>query len=127
MTDGYFMFFPIPNNHTSSFISYGHVAHSSLVQVCNFVPDNLWQLSGLTHGGGGEAGMEEADSVYKGVLYTQTELRSICNWLIPICERQNSVAVVGIKYFYSVTCKLIYNFYTSFFFLNSGWYSLSFH
>ncbi len=54
--DSYFVFLPFANNHTNcchltKLLANGLVAHSSLVQVYNLVPDILRQLFGLGHGG----------------------------------------------------------------------------
>ncbi len=53
----------------------GLVAHSSLVQIYNLVPDVLWQLFGLAHGSG-EVGMEDTDYMDR-CLSQRAEIRSI--------------------------------------------------
>lgn len=69
------LYFLFPNNHTSS----GHhvttlpadvlIVNSSRVQLYILIPDVLWQVFGLIRGGG-DAGIEEIDSVEKRALYT---------------------------------------------------------
>ncbi len=74
--DGYFVFLPFLNNRTNccllltKLLADGLVAHSSLVQIYNLVPDVLWQLFGLAHGSA-EVGMEDTDSMDRCLLYTQ--------------------------------------------------------
>ncbi len=81
--DGYFVFLPFPNNRTNScllltkLLADGLVAHSSLVQIYNLVPDVLWQLFGFADGSG-KVGMEDTYSMDRCLLYTQrAEIRSI--------------------------------------------------
>lgn len=69
------IFLLVPNNHTNSshllikLLAVGLVAHSSLVQDCNCVPDVLWQLVSVSRGGR-EVGVEEIDSLDRCGLYT---------------------------------------------------------
>jgi len=71
---GYFVFLTFPNNGTNScllltkLLADGLVAHFSLVQVYNLVPEVIWQLFGLAHGGG-NVGMEDTDSVDRFLSY----------------------------------------------------------
>jgi len=68
--DGYFAFLLFPNNRTNSCLLLtkllvdGLVAHSSLVQIYNLVPDVLWQLFGS-----GEVEIEDTYSMDKCLLY----------------------------------------------------------
>lgn len=63
---GRLIFLPFLNYNSchllTSFLSFGLVAHFSLVQVYNLVPDVLWQLFCLVCDGG-EVGIEETDYV----------------------------------------------------------------
>lgn len=87
VTDGHFIFIPFPNYCTNScqcqfhfiyivftkLLADGILAHSSLMQVYNLVPDVLWQLFDVAHGG---------EEVRTGVLYAHNEL---IHWFWFVC------------------------------------------